>query len=90
MKNTLITGLVVILICLFSSLSFSAEPPKLSKEDVKVMLPDPNVIILDVRIQEEWKSSDKKITGAIWKNPENVGSWLKEYPRSKTLIFYCS
>ena len=54
------------------------------------MLGDPNVIIVDVRIDDEWRASEKKIQGATWKNPEEIGSWLRQYPKDKTLVFYCS
>ena len=54
---------------LFSSIAFSQEPPRISKDELKAMLGDPNVIILDVRIYDEWKASDRKIQGATWKNP---------------------
>ena len=64
--------------------------PRISKEELRTMLGDPNVIIVDVRIDDEWRASEKKIQGANWKNPEEFGSWLKQYPKDKTLVFYCS
>ena len=89
MKNV-VFGLILILTGVLSSVSFSQEPPRISKEELKTMLGDPNVIILDVRIDDEWKASDKKIQGATWKNPEKIKSWLKQYSKDKTLVFYCS
>ncbi len=89
MKNV-IFGSILILMGLLSSVAFSKEPPRISKEELKTMLGDPNVIILDVRIEDEWKASEKKIQGARWKNIEKIGSWLKQYPKDKTLVFYCS
>ena len=89
MKN-LLFGSILILMGLLSSVAFSQEPPKISKEELKTMLGDPNVIILDVRIDDEWKASEKKIQGATWKNPEEIGSWMSKYPKTKTLVFYCS
>ena len=91
MKNV-VFGFILILILmgLLSSVAFSQEPPRISKEELKTMLGDPNVIILDVRIDDEWKASGRKIQGATWKNPEEIGSWLKQYPKDKTLVFYCS
>ncbi len=89
MKN-IVLGLILILMGFFSSVTFSQEPPRISKEELKNLLSDPDVIILDVRISDEWKVSGKKIQGATWKNPEKIGSWMKQYPKDKTLIFYCS
>ncbi len=89
MKNA-VFGSILILMGLLSSVAFSKEPPRISKEELKTMLGDPNVIILDVRIYDEWKASGKKIQGATWKNPEKIGSWMKQFPKEKTLVFYCS
>ncbi len=89
MKN-IVLGLILILTGLLSSVTFSGEPPRISKEELRTMLDDPNVIILDVRIYDEWKASGKKIQGATWKNPEKIGSWMKQFPKEKTLVFYCS
>ncbi|MFB3884405.1 MAG: rhodanese-like domain-containing protein [Thermodesulfobacteriota bacterium] len=88
--KTVIFGSILILMQLLSTVAFSQESPRISKEELKTMLGDPNVIILDVRIDDEWNASEKKIPGATWKNPEEIGSWLKQYPKSKTLVFYCS
>ncbi len=86
----IVIGTVLILTGLLSSIAFSQEPSRISKEELKAMLGDPNVIIIDVRIDDEWKASDKKIQGAAWKNPEQIRSWLTQYPKDKTLVFYCS
>ncbi len=88
--KTFVLATVLILTGLLSSVAFSQEPPRISKEELKAMLRDPNVIILDVRIFDEWKASDKKIQGATWKNPEQIKSWLAQYPKDNTLVFYCS
>ena len=89
MKNV-VFGSILILMGLLSSVAFSKEPPRISKEELKTMLADPNVIILDVRIDDEWRASEKKIRGATWKNPEEIGPFFKQYPKDKTLVFYCS
>ncbi len=88
--KTIVFGTILILMGFFASAAFSQEPPRISKEELKAMLGDPDVIILDVRISDEWKTSDKKIQGATWKNPEQIKSWLAQYPKDKTLAVYCS
>ena len=89
MKNVLF-GSILILMGLLSSVAFSREPPRISKEELKTMLGNPNVIILDVRIDDEWEASGKKIQGATWKDAEKIGLWVNQYPQDKTLVFYCS
>ncbi len=89
MKNV-VFGSILILMGLLSSIVYSQEPPKISKEELRTMLDNPNVLILDVRIEGEWRASEKKIQGAIRENPDEVKLWLDKYPKEKTLVFYCS
>lgn len=89
MKNV-IFGSFLILMGLLSSVVYSQEPPRISKEKLRTMLGNPNVFVLDVRIDVEWRTSEKKIQGAIRENPEEVELWLDKYPKDKTLVFYCS
>ncbi len=88
--KTFVFATILILTGFLSSIAFSQEPTRISKEELRAMLGDPNVIIFDVRIFDEWKASDKKIQGATWKNPEQIKSWMEQYPKDKTLVFYCS
>lgn len=90
MKRILISLLTLIAVLFSAAFAFCQEAPRIKKEDLKTMLRDPGVIILDVRLGEEWKRSDKKIAGAVREDPEQISSWLKKYPKDKTLIFYCS
>ena len=89
MKNV-VFGSILILMALLSSVVYSQEPPRISKEKLRTMLGNPDVFILDVRIEGEWKGSGKKIQGAIRENPEEVELWLDKYSKDKTLVFYCS
>ncbi len=69
----------------------SAEPPKMTKEQLREMLGNPEVIILDVRVEHEWKEGKSKIQGAIREDPwKGIESWAKKYPQDKTLVLYCS
>ncbi len=58
MKN-IVFGTILILVALLSSVAFSQESPRISKEELKTMLGNPNVIILDVRIVDECKASER-------------------------------
>jgi hypothetical protein len=81
-------------------LSVTAEPgrtaddvpfpdvPRITKENLKPILGNPNVIILDVRLLDQWKEAELKIPGAIYEDPGEVDSWLEKYPKDKTLVFY--
>ena len=65
--------------------------PKMTKEELKPLLGNPDVVILDVRIPGEWNRSTLKIQGAVREDPEkNYKTWASKYPKDKTLVFYCS
>jgi len=55
------------------------------------MLSNTNIVIIDVRLDEEWKKSEWKIQGAVREDPEkDVKNWAGKYPKDKTLVFYCA
>ncbi len=62
--------------------------PLLDKETVKSWLSDREVIILDVRAPKDWNVSDKKIKGAVRRNPDEVTTWAANLPRDKKIILY--
>lgn len=65
--------------------------PKMTKEELKSLLGNPGVIVLDVRITDDWKNSDSKIKGALREDPEkDYRTWTSKYPKDKTLVFYCA
>jgi len=66
------------------------EAPRIAKEEVKALLNDPNVALLDARITQDWKKSDKKIKGAVRVDPLDVGTWAGKYPKDKKIIVYCA
>ncbi len=67
------------------------EAPRISKEELKAMLGNPDVVILDVRESQSWKDAKWKIQGAVREDPKKeVKAWAEKYPQDKTLILYCS
>jgi hypothetical protein len=62
--------------------------PRITKEELRDKLADPDVVILDVRPEQQWKSSKLKIVGAIHENPAAVESWAGKYPKDKTIVLY--
>jgi len=74
-----------------SAFSFAAEDAaRIAKEEVKALLNDPNVAILDASLGSDWKKSDKKIKGAVRIDPLDVGAWAGNYPKDKKVIVYCA
>jgi hypothetical protein len=91
-----ITSVVLAVFLSLASTSVSAkevpfpEVPRITKEELKLLLGNPDVIILDVRIEGQWQIADGKIVRAIHEDPEKYESWANKYPKEKTLIFYCA
>ncbi len=63
---------------------------KVSKEELKDLLNDSGITILDVRDTADWESSNRKIPGAIRENPYDVESWADKYDKDQRLILYCA
>jgi hypothetical protein len=66
------------------------DAPRMTTDDLKLMLGNPDLIIVDVRYGKDWTESDLKIRGAVREDPEIFDSWAKKYPKDKTLVFYCA
>jgi rhodanese-related sulfurtransferase len=68
----------------------AAEAPRIKKDELKAMLGDSDLVILDVRAQSDWKGGDSKIKGAVREDPESVKSWAGKYSKDKTFVLYCA
>ena len=62
--------------------------PRIGKEQLKELLDNSGVIILDVRTSEDWQKSEFKIKGAIRKRPKFFASWANGFPRDKAIVLY--
>jgi rhodanese-related sulfurtransferase len=82
--------MVMIGMLLSAAVQAAEDAPRITKEEVKALLGDPGVIILDARTGSSWNSSDKKIKGAVRVDPDNVASWAGSIPRDKKIVVYCS
>jgi len=67
-----------------------ADIPRITKEELRALIDNPNVIIVDVRTNAGWSESKLKIKGAVREDPTKVKSWIEKYPLDKTFVFYCS
>jgi hypothetical protein len=66
-----------------------AKTPRMTKKELKSLLGNPDVMVVDVRIEDHWKESKWKIQGAVRENPEkDLNTWVDKYPKDKTLVFY--
>jgi len=80
--------IVLALTNLSQAMGKNVEVPRITKEELRPMLGNPDLVIIDVRIGDEWAKSKEKIQGAIREDPEKVNQWAVKYSQEKTLVFY--
>jgi rhodanese-related sulfurtransferase len=66
------------------------EIPRITKEEAKEMLDNPDVVFLDVRSGSDWRASDIKIKGSVYGDPTKLKDWISNYDMKKTYILYCA
>ncbi len=71
--------------------TWAAQVPGITSEELKAMLGNPDLVIIDVRSDSQWNKSELKIQGALWEDPQkDPKSWAEKYSKDKTLVLYCS
>jgi hypothetical protein len=90
-KSQILTGLSVLFFltgCL-QNMAAESNVPRMTKEELRSMIGNSDVVILDVRTSDDWNKSGSKIKGAVREDPAvDVTSWANRYPKEKTLVFY--
>jgi hypothetical protein len=90
LSKTLMYLLAIVFMGLFAKGVVAGEVPRMTKEELKTLMDDNQVVILDVRAGGDWIRSRSKIKGAIRENPKDVESWAGKYDKSKTYVLYCA
>lgn len=75
---------------LFTTYTISADVPMMTKEQLKAMLGNPDLVILDFRLGSDYFSSDLKIKGAVRAIGNCSGEAVSQYPKEKVFVFYCA
>jgi len=84
----LVTGLVM---ALHAQTALGPDKvPRISIEELKQQIDNPDFIIIDVRASHDWADSTTKIKGSIREDPSGAASWIAKYPPNKTVVLYCS
>ena len=93
MKKKVLAVLILIFstIVFFTTFALSADVPMMTKEELKAMLGNPDLVIFDVRLGSDYFSSDLKIKGAVRPNMgSNLSVTVWTYPKGKTIVVYCA
>ena len=84
---------VLMLIFLMTGLLFtfalSDDVPMMTKQQLKTMLGDLDLVIFDVRVDSDYFSSDLKIKGAVRPDTPSCVT-ARKYPKGKTFVIYCA
>ena len=89
-KITVIVMTIAVLSWISTMAPLAQDVPRITKEELKGMLGNPNVAIIDVRANVDWIGSDLKIKGAVREDPRKLSSWMDKYSKDKIIVFYCS
>ena len=89
-KHFVLAVLLLSLALTWVSSVMAADIPRMTKEELKAMMDDAKVIIVDVRTNADWNMSERKIRGAVREDPNKVKSSIEKYSPDKTFVFYCS
>lgn len=96
MKKKLLAALMLILLTigLFATLTLSADVPMMTKDELKAMFGNPDLLILDIRPGRDYMFSDFKIKGADRPYGMTMGhitpSQFPSKDKDKTIVFYCA
>jgi len=80
----------IIFFCAVCPVLGADDVPRMDKDELKAILDNPDVVILDVRTSSDWNRSENKIKGAHRLDQGNWESLETSYPKEKTLVVYCS
>lgn len=84
------TVALLALVALTYGLARADTPHIMTKEQLRPLMGKPDVIVIDVRSNYDWDSSKAKIKGAVREEGMKFASWMKKYPKDKTIILYCA
>lgn len=62
----------------------------ITPNDLKPLVEKKSVTVLDVRRQNDFDADPVKLSGAQWKNPEQMAEWSKSLPKDKEVVIYCA
>jgi len=83
-------SIALTLVAAFSLNAAAGNAPRITKEELKSMLGDAKLVIVDLRRSKDWDSSEYKIKGAVRADPDprKVESWASSYGKDKTFVVY--
>lgn len=62
----------------------------MTTDELKDILTDKDVLILDTRSGRDWSASEFKIQGAVRAAPDKVDTWAGNFEKDKKVVTYCA
>jgi rhodanese-related sulfurtransferase len=90
MVKYVVSTVLLLLIALACGVARADDAHMMTKEQLLPLLGKPDVIVIDVRTNYDWDTSKVKIKGAVREESMKFGSWMKKYPKDKTIVLYCA
>ena len=87
-RQTILWPLMSLFVAFYASAAVAADIAFISISELKLLLDDTDIAIIDVRSSNDWQSSDVKIKGAVRGAPKNFESWAFDLSRDKSLVLY--
>jgi hypothetical protein len=92
MKRVLLLAMLGVLLVFVACTNVRSgkDVPRVLKDDLKAALGSPDLVLIDVRAQNDWEKSGEKITGAVRMDPKTVDTWAGTLPKDKEIVLYCA
>jgi hypothetical protein len=68
----------------------ASQVPRATKEELLSRIDAHSVEVIDVRRQEDWEASSRKIVGARREIPEETPAWSKNFSKTTPIVLYCA
>lgn len=62
---------------------------QVSAADLRTEITSDALIILDVRLEEDYAADPELIPGALYRNPETISAWSSSLPKDAKIVVYC-
>jgi len=86
--RAVLVGIISLSIMMPTATAWSQEVPRITKERVMEIMNQPEVVVIDVRTEGQWKTAEAKVKGADRQNPMDFAA--NRYPKNQTLVLYCA
>ncbi len=92
MKRKLFIGIIFFFlgIGMYVTSAMAADAPRMTKDELKALLGNPDLVTLGCALWQGLEASDLKIKGAVREEPDDIESWANKYSKDKILVLYCA